>query len=422
MKANDVAQKKLLPWILCLLGVSFYFYASVIAIMPNNIVTQLLQSFQLSATKVSFFGTCYFIAYASCLIPGGMLLDTWPERRILPLAILLCGLGTLIFALTPSFAIALVGRMISGIGGGFGLLGTIYLVNKWLPKKYFGLYLGLAFMIGLSGGLLQRPLAVVINSIGWRMTLTCLGMLGLIMSGLMYLITKKLTQAEAQKLFTNTTLIKDLKLSCYQIMQKPNNWFLASYGGLMFVPMSILSSLWGISLLQAYYQNYDKPILAGINSFIFLGWIIGSPLLGWLSDFIKQRRFVIRFCSVGLFLTLVTINYLINLPLDFTKILMFLTGVFSAGSAIFFTMTAESNNAKTVATALGFVNALALVPDIIAQPVFGLILDHYASNKSVLAIFTWAAYQHAMILLIVLVILAMFISWFFIKETHPDNA
>lgn len=411
---------KVLPVLVCILGALFYCHATIIEITPNNIVNQLMASFHLTATQISILSTGYFTIYALCLIPGGIMLDYYGECKILSIAMFIYSTGILLFALMIYFPFVYIARIVTAVGGSFGLLSAMFLTNKWMPKEYLGLSLGFTVTIGQSGGLLQQPLALAINAFGWRMTLVLLSGVSFLLTGLMYLTTRKLPAITnlylpAQQLFQQ----KNYGIVAQQIMQKPANWILAIYGGLMFVPTGILGTVWGISFLQVYYPHNSKPTLAGINSLIFLGWIIGSPLLGLLSDQLKQRRLVVKLSSIILCLVLLMMTYLPHLSLTIMGLLMLLIGICSAGGAMFFTMTIESNHVTLVATALGFINALALIPNILFQPIFGFMLDSYATKKFTQLTYSLVAYQHAFNLLLITMGLAVYISWFYLKETHP---
>ena len=62
--------------------------------------------------------------------------------------------------------------------------------------------------------------------------------------------------------------------------------------GLFFIPTTIFDMVWGVRFLQeAHDLPYSMAVLRSAS--VPFGWIIGCPLLGWLSDRIGRRKPVI---------------------------------------------------------------------------------------------------------------------------------
>ena len=64
--------------------------------------------------------------------------------------------------------------------------------------------------------------------------------------------------------------------------------------GLMFIPTTIFDMIWGVRYLQeAHGLDYGTAVMR--SSTVPFGWIIGCPLLGFISDRLGRRKPV--FCS-----------------------------------------------------------------------------------------------------------------------------
>ena len=62
--------------------------------------------------------------------------------------------------------------------------------------------------------------------------------------------------------------------------------------GLLFIPTTIFDMVWGVRFLQeAHGMPYSVAVLR--SAAVPFGWIIGCPLLGWLTDRIGRRKPVI---------------------------------------------------------------------------------------------------------------------------------
>ena len=62
--------------------------------------------------------------------------------------------------------------------------------------------------------------------------------------------------------------------------------------GLLFIPTTIFDMVWGVRFLQdAHGFDYGAAVLRSAS--VPFGWIIGCPLLGFISDRIGRRKPVI---------------------------------------------------------------------------------------------------------------------------------
>src|SRR4030065_1690483 len=84
---------------------------------PAAIASDLQQAFQVSATSLGALAATYFYVYTIMQIPTGVLVDTVGPRRIVALGGLIAGLGSILFGVADTFAVAATGRTLVGRGG-----------------------------------------------------------------------------------------------------------------------------------------------------------------------------------------------------------------------------------------------------------------------------------------------------------------
>src|SRR4030095_10875686 len=70
----------------------------------------------LSLGLPGFLPFSFFVAYGVMSIPAGMLLERYRERAVMVTAFALAFAGSLLFASTPTFAVALASLFLIGIG------------------------------------------------------------------------------------------------------------------------------------------------------------------------------------------------------------------------------------------------------------------------------------------------------------------
>jgi MFS family permease len=143
------------------------------------------------------------------------------------------------------------------------------------------------------------------------------------------------------------------------------------------------------------------------------GWIIGSPLLGALSDRIGRRKPVIAGSAAALLLSLALILYgPTDLFPPFT--LGLFAGIASGGAMILYTVAKEVNEPSHSGTATGVTGFINFSLSALFGPFFGLQLARASSGGER----DLGHYQSAFLPLLFGVALAILLV-FFLRETGP---
>ncbi|MES2211677.1 MAG: MFS transporter, partial [Pseudomonadota bacterium] len=270
--------------------------------------------------------------------------------------------------------IAILGRVLMGIGASFAVVGCLKIASIWFPPRRFALVAGLTVaigMLGAAGG--QAPMAVLVNQLGWRETLLYGSLLGLALAAVLWRAMKPAPGVSEVTVddHPHIPLAQALKTISFD----KQTWLASLYAGLMFVPTVGFAGLWGVPyLMQAYALT--RPEAALYISLIYVGWAIGGPIFGWYSDSIARRR---RPMVVATFGTLFAMQAIWMLPdsLMVMGFLLLLLGIFSSGFVLAFSVVRESHSERLTGAAMGFVNTLNSLSGAISQPILGLILDYY---------------------------------------------
>ncbi|HSW71117.1 MAG TPA: MFS transporter, partial [Gammaproteobacteria bacterium] len=114
-----------MAWLATLTAALFFFYEFIQLNLFNAIDIQLMQDFQLDAPQLGQLASMYFYANALFLFPAGMLLDRFSTKKLLLFAIVLCTIGTFIFAISSNYFIAALARFLVGCGASFCFLSCI---------------------------------------------------------------------------------------------------------------------------------------------------------------------------------------------------------------------------------------------------------------------------------------------------------
>ena len=259
----------------------FFAYAFALRVSPSVMVSELMRDYAVGAAILGNLSAFYFYAYAGLQIPVGLLLDHLGPRRLLSGACAAVGVGCLLFATSEALASGYMGRLIIGAGCAFSWAGTLAIVNQWFPTR-FALLAGVSQMIAMGGAVLgQAPLALAVESVGWRFSVTGLAVVGAVLAVLLFLVVRDRVIPKEKN-----TGDREGRRS---VLRNPQTWFAAGFSLSMTGPLLAFGGLWGVPFLSAAY-GLERTEAAGIASLVFVGNGLGAVLLGWWSDRIRRRR------------------------------------------------------------------------------------------------------------------------------------
>lgn len=416
-KLNNKRKVSLFAWLVWGLGAIFYFYETLLQVSPGVMVPELMRDFNVNAASLGHLSAFYFYAYAGMQIPVGVLLDTYGPRRLLAFAAFVCMLGCLLFGYAKGIPEAAAGRFLIGFGSAFAAVGCMKLASNWFPLERFALLTGLLVTLGMLGAVNgETPLALLVNNISWRHSMILLGFIG---GGIALIIWLLVRDNSGHKTVSHESrqqigIIAGLK----QVISSRQNWLAAIYGGLMYAPTTAFGALWGVPFLITKY-GIERPEAAGIMSLLFIGWAVGSPIAGWISDHIQRRLPTMLYGSIGALIIMLVIIYGPPVPLVAMSLLLFLFGFFSSGFLAAFSIIRETNSNHICATALGFMNMMNMIGGAILQPAIGVILDRCWEGQMLngTRVYSLANYHDALMILPVIIFLSLLLLPL-IKETH----
>ncbi len=410
------AAKRYYPWIIFLLSSSFFFYKYLLQVSPSVMTQELMHTFNLSGLQLGNLAAFYFYTYLLMQLPAGLLIDRFSPKRLMTLAITVCALGVLLFAEAKYLGMAEFGRLLIGLGGAAAVIGTTKFISLWFPAKQFALISGLMMTLGMLGAVCaQAPLSLLMNHFGWRGSALILAIIGFCIAVLFLFIARDKTIADEPQQQPHET--HRVLQGLWQIMKNRHSWSISIYSGLAFAPISAFGGLWGVPYLMEVY-HLDKTVIASLTSLIFIGFAIGSPIAGWLSDYIQRRKVIM---ASGTILSLVAILLVLYVPLTtvLLGIMLFAMGFFTGFFFVSFAHMREMNNPLLSATSIGFINMFNAMCGAFSEPLIGKLLDmgwtHLTRNG--IRIFSLHDY-HIALLTLPLCLIVSLVALLITKETH----
>src|SRR5262245_50404503 len=282
----------------------YYFYQYTLRSAPAVMMPQLSEAFGLTAMGVASMVGLFYWGYSPFSLVAGAALDRLGPRKVVPLGAAAVGVGAILFS-TGIQGVASVGRLLQGAGGVFALVGAVYIATQSFPASRAATLIGATQMFGMAGGAAGQ--FVVGPAIGGGLTWSTfwlgMGVAGLAIGGVLYALLPR-SSPPAQDGAWLRTAVRAMGV----VFRNPQSILCGMIAGLLFIPTTIFDMIWGVRYLQeARGLDYASAVMRSAT--VPLGWIVGCPLLGALSDRMGRRKPVIVASGLVLLVCLAWILY-----------------------------------------------------------------------------------------------------------------
>jgi len=354
----------------------FYFYQYSMRSAPAVMVPELTHAFGLTAVGVASLVGLFYYAYAPFSLVAGVTLDQLGPRKVIPLGAASVAIGAMLFS-TGDPMIGGVGRFLQGAGGVFALIGAVYLVTTYMPASRAATMIGVTQMFGMAGGSAGQfavgPL--IAGGLAWDRYWLLMGIIGIPIAVLLYVLIPK---REAAANDSGTTGLGPALRAMGAVFLNPQSILCGLIAGLIFIPTTIFDMVWGVRYLQ---EAHDVPYSIAVlrSASVPFGWIIGCPLLGWISDRIGRRKPVIAIAAAALLGAMALGLYgPPGLLPPYTIALM--AGIASGAAMIPYTVIKEANRPEHSGTATGVINFINFSFSALLGPIFAARLMHISGG------------------------------------------
>ena len=359
-----------------LLAAVYYFYQYSLRSAPAVMMPQLSEAFGLSALGVASILGMFYYGYSPFSLVAGGAMDRLGPRRLLPAAAVVVGVGALLFA-TGNSGAASAGRFLQGAGGVFALVGAIYIATKNFPASVAATLIGATQMFGMAGGSAGQFVVgpLIGGGLGWKSFWIGMGIAGLVIGVVLFFLLPKDKPAEP-----SAGWLKSTSGAFGVVFKNPQSILCGLISGLLFIPTTIFDMVWGVRYLQeAHGIDYGSAVMRSAT--VPFGWIIGCPLLGFVSDRLGRRKPVIIGGAVVLFACLAWILY--GSPNVFPPyVLGLIAGIASGAAMLPYTIIKEANPPQFGGTATGVVNFINFTFSALLGPFFAGMLQRASGGAA----------------------------------------
>jgi MFS family permease len=197
------------------------------------------------------------------------------------------------------------------------------------------------------------------------------------------------------------------------VFLNPQSILCGFIAGLLFIPTTILGMTWGVRFLQeGRGQEYENAVTLAAT--VPLGWMVGCPLLGFISDRLGRRKPVIFGGALVLLALVAWILFGVPEILRGAPVGIIM-GIASGAAMLPYSVIKEANPPELGGTATGVINFLNFTFSALLSPVFGWMLVEVSDGSDKMGL---AHYQAGFQPLLYGVLLALVLTCF-LKETGP---
>jgi MFS family permease len=371
-----------MAWLIWGLAATFYFADYMARVAPSVMHHYLQIDFGMNETAFATLTASFYLPYIIMQIPVGIIVDRISVRFLLTLMALITAVGCVIFGLSNGLLVASISRVLIGFSAAFAFTSALRLATSWFPPAMLGLLAGLTQALGMLGASAgQAPLSYLVSVTGWRYSMFAIAILFVTLAILIFKYIKDHPLRYKQQAQPNTSqkisILEGLKI----VLSSPQTWINGLYAGCLYAPTAVIGESLGPAFLQYGYKIQEHAAAFAIG-LIFIGWVIGGPIAGWLSDRAGRRKpFMILSALCGIILSTLFVFYP-EMNKTNAYVICFLFGLTNTGVAIAYAVSTEIHSRMVVGTAIAFTNMMSILVGATLQPCVGRLIDLISHDRS----------------------------------------
>lgn len=284
---SSTSNSRAIAWTVWIIASIFYAYQYILRVIPNVMLSDIMQQFGISAATFGQFSGVYYIGYSLMHLPIGIMLDRYGAKKVMSSCILTTVIGLLPLIYSEHWVYPVAGRFLIGIGSSAAILGLFKIIRITFSEERFPRMLSLSVMIGLIGAIYGGgPISYFREVIGYQTTVEAIAIAGILLAIITYFIIPETKATSDTTVFSNIKeVVNNRKVLCCCIC-----------AGLMVGPLEGFADVWGTIFLKNVY-GLESTLAASMTSTIFMGMCFGAPLLSLIAD--KVRSYLGTIIAAG---------------------------------------------------------------------------------------------------------------------------
>ncbi len=362
------------------------FFRNSVGVIATTLATEL----KLDPDELGLVASSFFLIFALCQIPVGVIIDRYGPRAALLGSALFVVAGSLVFALAAGQAGLIAGRLLLGIGCSTFFMAPLVIYARTFPPAVFASLAGLQIAISSIGTILATaPLGWMTAVYGWRAAFVVAALVSaLLLTGIVLAVrgpgAGRLAGRPAETM-------REAFAGVGAVMRTRGFWplFLMSFS--TYSTFGLIIGLWG----GPYLAHVHGAGLAAQGRVLFImamAQVIGTLAWGYADRFVGAYRPIV---VTGSALSLALLAALIGLGhhgAAQTEIIVGLLGFSCAFTPVLVAHSKSLFPPEITGRGLSFINMGTMSGSFITQWVTGLAVKAVAGDA---AVYPVAAFQIA---------------------------
>jgi MFS family permease len=371
--------RKLLPWLVWLTPVLFFGFQFILRLFPGNVQSELMAHFQVDATSFGVFAAAYYLGYASMQIPVAIMVEKFGPKFMISGSALLCAIACWMMIWADSWPLAIFSRFLIGVGSVVGFLGTTKIISDWFAPEHHAKMIGFSFSFGLIGAVYGgKPITLMVQQTNWQEVLMLLGFAAGVIAILAILFVK-IPKGKSVGKQENQT--HSLKQDLITLFSNKSLIILAMANFLMVGSLEGFADVWGTNYLMMTL-GIEKADASHLTSYIFMGMILGAPLLSYLADKTHSHVTMTGLCGLimaGLMGSLILFFGYFNLFM--VKMVLFTVGMLSTYQVLVFVVGERLVPKYLSNIAIATLNCINMFGGSFFHSAIGSLIDYFWNGE-----------------------------------------
>ncbi|MHB8121598.1 MAG: MFS transporter [Desulfuromonadaceae bacterium] len=360
---------------LALMYILVYFYRVSLAVVAGDISREL----HLTPEQLGNLSGVLFYVYAAAQLPLGPLIDRFGSRLVISGCGVLTTLGGVLFSQADTLAIAMIARILIGVGTAAVLMATFTLFSHWFSKQEFGRVSGFMVALGNLGNLAATaPLALAVGAFGWRHSFLVIGAIQAVVTLLVFI--KVQDRPDANPAHEEPAPIEKTSMMAAwgEIFGTRDFWLLGILSFCWYGNYLALQALWGGPYLMEVL-HLSRGAAGSMLMFTSIGFIVGSLFVDTVARrfFRSYKKTLLAGQMVLLLMMTAFLGWAEALPQPLLAGLFFLVGVAVSSGVMIYPIIRSMFRVGIVGTALTSLNFYVLMGAAVTQQVMGVIVGSY---------------------------------------------
>lgn len=368
---------------------------------PSVVSEDMAKDFGKKKSDLGILSSLFFYPYAILQIFAGMISDVMDPAILVGVSHIISSIGGFLCGISGNlgenggFELAIVGRLLVGLGCGPTYVPICKIASTWFPSKKYGTMIGLLMAFGGGGGIIaQFPLEKFAENLGWQTAFFGISGLGLILSILMIIFCRgtpesrgyeKVNEIESPLNLTIKERLIILGKSFCIIIREKYFWLCSTHLFFKEGPYFDISGLWSGPFLKDVIipDDYDFHSKSDINTYsgvclmaFSFGLIGGGLTYPIISNKLKTKKWicvvsVASLCIIYLLISILgkKIHYGVYWVFFF-----FMSAMVSGSTCITYSLLSEIFEKEIVGSVIGISNFFCFMGSAIYQTISSAII------------------------------------------------